>query len=77
MNESVAIPANEKLSAFEKIGYSLGSCCKSDISNIVTFIAFFYTDVYQIPADQAAWIIGICGTTAAFFSQWGLLRIGR
>jgi GPH family glycoside/pentoside/hexuronide:cation symporter len=69
MNESVAIPANEKLSAFEKIGYSLGDLAANLIfQTFVTFIAFFYTDVYQIPADQAAWIIGICGTTAAFFS---------
>lgn len=69
MNDSTTIASNETLTIKEKIGYSLGDLAANLVfQTFVTFIAFFYTDVYQIPADDAMWIIGICGTTAAFFS---------
>ncbi len=51
-----------KLSVIEKIGYSLGDLSANLIfQTLVTFIAFFYTDVYGIPAGKAALIIGMAG----------------
>jgi len=56
-----------KLSVAEKVGYSLGDLSANLIfQTLVTFIAFFYTDVYRIPADTAAIIIGSVGLLGAF-----------
>ncbi len=56
---------NHKLSVTEKVGYALGDLSANLIfQTLVTFIAFFYTDVYGIPAGWAAFIIfwaGILG----------------
>ncbi|THH42020.1 MFS transporter [Neolewinella litorea] len=56
---------NHKLSVSEKVGYALGDLAANLIfQTLVTFIAFFYTDVYGIPAGWAAMIIfwaGILG----------------
>ncbi len=47
----------QKLSVTEKIGYSLGDLAANLIfQTLMTFLAFFYTDVYQIPAGAAATI---------------------
>ena len=60
---------DEKLSVVEKIGYSLGDLAANLIfQTFVTFIAFFYTDVYKIPAEQATLIIFTGGMVGAFFS---------
>ena len=60
---------NEKLSVVEKVGYSLGDLAANLIfQTFVTFIAFFYTDVYKIPAEQATLIIFTGGMVGAFFS---------
>ena len=41
----------EKLSVTEKVGYSLGDLAANLIfQTFITFLAFFYTDVYRIPA---------------------------
>ncbi len=67
-NES-PIPISEKLSIIEKIGYSLGDLAANLIfQTLMTFLAFFYTDVYQIPAAQAATIIFLGGMIGAFFN---------
>lgn len=59
----------EKLSVVEKVGYSLGDLAANLIfQTLVTFIAFFYTDVFGIPPGQASVIIFICGWAGAFFS---------
>lgn len=59
----------EKLSVTEKIGYSLGDLSANLIfQTFVTFIAFFYTDVYKIPAETATMIIFSGGMIGAFFS---------
>ncbi len=59
----------DKLSVIEKVGYSLGDLAANLIfQTLVTFIAFFYTDVYGIPPGQASVIIFICGWAGAFFS---------
>lgn len=57
----------EKLSIVEKVGYSLGDLAANLIfQTLVTFIAFFYTDVYRIPAGTAATIIFVVGLIGAF-----------
>jgi len=58
---------SETLSVTEKIGYSLGDLAANLIfQTLVTFLAFFYTDVYRIPAATAATIIFIGGMLGAF-----------
>ncbi|MFE0502358.1 MFS transporter [Lysobacter soli] len=58
---------SEPLSVTEKIGYSLGDLAANLIfQTLVTFLAFFYTDVYRIPAATAATIIFIGGILGAF-----------
>jgi len=61
--------ASQKLSVIEKIGYSLGDLAANLIfQTLMTFLAFFYTDVYKIPAGKASAIIFIGGFTGAFFN---------
>ena len=44
----------QKVSFIEKIGYSLGDLAANLIfQTLMTFLAFFYTDVYKIPAASA------------------------
>jgi GPH family glycoside/pentoside/hexuronide:cation symporter len=60
---------SEKLSVREKVGYSLGDLAANLIfQTLVTFIAFFYTDVYGIPASSAAAITFIGGILGALFT---------
>ncbi|ALS99885.1 MFS transporter [Lacimicrobium alkaliphilum] len=59
----------EKLSVTEKVGYSLGDLAANLIfQTLMTFLAFFYTDVYKIPAGAAATIIFTGGIIGAFFN---------
>ncbi|MFT4249548.1 MAG: MFS transporter [Pseudomonas sp.] len=72
----------------EKIGYSLGDLAANLIfQTLVTFLAFFYTDVYRIPPGAAAGIIFAVGLLGAFVftplvgivadrtrSRWGKFR---
>lgn len=81
-------PATEPLSVREKLGYSLGDLAANLIfQTLVTFLAFFYTDVYRIPASTAASIIFFVGLLGAFVftpmvglladrtrSRWGKFR---
>ncbi|MCF2948541.1 MFS transporter [Paraglaciecola aquimarina] len=61
--------STEKLSVTEKIGYSLGDLAANLVfQTLVTFIAFFYTDVYKIPVESATKVIFVCGLIAAFFN---------
>lgn len=76
------------LSVTEKVGYSLGDLAANLIfQTLVTFLAFFYTDVYRIPPATAATIIFIGGMLGAFVftpiigiaadrtvSRWGKFR---
>lgn len=69
MNQPTQNLPVEKLSVIEKIGYSLGDLAANLIfQTLVTFIAFFYTDVFGIPPGKASVIIFICGWAGAFFS---------
>ncbi len=59
----------QKLSVTEKIGYSLGDLAANLIfQTLLTFLAFFYTDVYGISAGKAATIMAIGGMFGAFFT---------
>ncbi|MFM2394719.1 MAG: hypothetical protein RLZZ546_2701, partial [Bacteroidota bacterium] len=60
---------NQKLSVVEKIGYSLGDLAANLIfQTLMTFLAYFYTDVYKIPAGTASFIITFFGFAGAFFN---------
>jgi len=61
--------SNVKLSVREKIGYSLGDLSANLIfQTLMTFLAFFYTDVYKIPPAAASGIIFAGGMAGAFFN---------
>lgn len=77
----------QKLSVVEKIGYSLGDLAANLIfQTLLTFITFFYTDIYGIPAGTAATIVLVVGWIGAFFgfvigaladrteTRWGKFR---
>jgi len=56
---------NHKLSVTEKVGYALGDLAANLVfQTLVTFISFYYTDVYGIPAGPAALIIFWSGILA-------------
>ncbi|WP_209565946.1 MFS transporter [Flavobacterium sp. 1355] len=60
---------SQKLSVLEKIGYGLGDFAANlTFQTLLTFLAFFYTDVYKIPAGTASIIIFIGGFAGAFFN---------
>ncbi len=78
---------SQKISVIEKIGYSLGDLAANLIfQTLMTFLAFFYTDVYKIPPGTASAIIFTGGMIGAFFnpvmgviadrtkSRWGKFR---
>jgi glycoside/pentoside/hexuronide:cation symporter, GPH family len=63
------IEPSQKLSVLEKVGYSLGDLAANLIfQTLMTFLAFFYTDVYKIPAGTASVIIFAGGFFGAFFN---------
>lgn len=80
--------ASEILSVKEKLGYSLGDLAANLIfQTLITYLAFFYTDVYRLPAATAATVIFIVGLLGAFVftpligiiadrtrSRWGKFR---
>jgi len=58
-----------KVTVLEKIGYSLGDLSANLIfQTLMTFLAFFYTDVYKIPPAAASAIIFTGGMFGAFFT---------
>ena len=57
------------ISVLEKVGYSLGDLAANLIfQTLMTFLAFFYTDVYKIPPSEASFIIFTGGMIGAFFN---------
>ena len=79
--------AVEKLSVFEKIGFSSGdAACNLLFNPITMFLAFFYTDIYGIDAGVVATILLLVRIVDAFFdpfygamidktkSRWGRYR---
>ena len=60
---------SQKVSVLEKIGYSLGDFSANLIfQTLMTFLAFFYTDVFKIPPGAASAIIVTGGMFGAFFN---------
>lgn len=62
---------SQKVSFIEKVGYSLGDLAANLIfQTLMTFLAFFYTDVYKIPAGTASAIIFTGGMIGACFNPF-------
>ena len=60
---------NGRIGTLEKIGYSLGDLAANLIfQTLLTFIAFFYTDVARIAPNAAASIIFVGGLVGACFN---------
>ena len=80
--------SNFKLSLKEKIGYSLGDLAANLVfQTLVTYLAYFYTDIYGLKNNHASIVILIVGLVAAFLfnpiigaladrtrSKWGKFR---
>jgi Na+/melibiose symporter-like transporter len=76
------------LSVLEKFGYSLGDLAANLVfQTLMTYLAYFYTDIYGLNATDATAIMYIVGTVAAFSfnpiigaladrtnSKWGKFR---
>ncbi len=79
---------NQKVSLFEKIGYSLGDLAANLVfQTLITYLAFFYTDIYGLNNNDASVIMLTVGLIAAFAfnpiigaladrtkSRWGKFR---
>ena len=80
--------ASQKLSVIEKVGYSLGDLAANLVfQTLVTYLAYFYTDIYGLKTNDASALILTVGLIAAFgfnpiigaladrtFSRWGKFR---
>lgn len=78
----------QKVSVIEKIGYSLGDLAANLVfQSLITYLAFFYTDIYGLKNNDASLVMLIVGLTAAFLfnpiigaladrtkSRWGKFR---
>lgn len=78
----------QKLSVTEKIGYSLGDLAANLVfQTLMTYLAYFYTDIYGLDTNDASVIILSVGLVAAFgfnpiigaiadrtTSKWGKFR---
>lgn len=80
--------ASQKLSVFEKIGYSLGDLAANLVfQTLMAYLAYFYTDIYGLEANHASAVILFVGLIAAIgfnpmigaiadrtVSKWGKFR---
>ena len=58
---------NEKLSIKEKIGYSLGDLAANLVfQTLMTYLAYFYTDIYGLSPKDSSIIMLVVGLIAAF-----------
>jgi glycoside/pentoside/hexuronide:cation symporter, GPH family len=87
-NTSKTIAGSQKLSVFEKVGYSLGDLAANLVfQTLVTYLAYFYTDIYHLNTKDASAVILTVGLIAAFgfnpivgaladrtVSKWGKFR---
>lgn len=85
---SNTIAGSQKLSVLEKIGYSLGDFAANLVfQTLVTYLAYFYTDIYGLEPKHASALILVVGLVAAFgfnpivgaladrtHSKWGKFR---
>lgn len=80
--------ASEKLSVLEKVGYSLGDLAANLVfQTLMTYLAYFYTDIYGLETNHASAVMLTVGLVAAFgfnpvigaiadrtVSRWGKFR---
>jgi Na+/melibiose symporter-like transporter len=80
--------SEQKVSLLEKIGYSLGDLAANLVfQTLITYLAFFYTDIYGLKNNDASVIMLTVGLIAAFLfnpiigaladrtkSRWGKFR---
>jgi Na+/melibiose symporter-like transporter len=85
---SNTIVGTQKLSVLEKVGYSLGDLAANLVfQTLVTYLAYFYTDIYGLEAKHASILILVVGLIASFgfnpvigfladrtHSRWGKFR---
>ena len=58
---------SQKLSVFEKVGYSLGDLAANLVfQTLVTWIAYYYLNIYGLKAEHASMLTLIIGLVAAF-----------
>src|SRR5689334_3640360 len=78
---------SQKLSVFEKVGYSLGDLAANLIfQTLMAFLAFFYNDIYKITSTKASLVMFIGRIVGSFFhnvmgaigdrtnTRWGKFR---
>jgi GPH family glycoside/pentoside/hexuronide:cation symporter len=79
---------SQKLSVAEKVGYSLGDLAANLVfQTLMTYLAYFYTDIYGLEANHASALMLTVGLIAAFafnpiigaiadrtVSRWGKFR---
>jgi Na+/melibiose symporter-like transporter len=59
--------ASHKLSVKEKLGYSSGDLAANLVfQTLITYLAYFYTDIYGLEANHASAIMLSVGLIAAF-----------
>lgn len=58
---------SQKISVIEKVGYSLGDLAANLVfQTLVTYLAYFYTDIYGLKAEDASIITLVVGLIAGF-----------
>lgn len=58
---------SQKLSVVEKVGYSLGDLAANLVfQTLVTYLAYFYTDIYGLESNHASAMMLVVGLIAAF-----------
>ena len=58
---------SQKLSIKEKIGYSLGDLAANLVfQTLMTYLAYFYTDIYGLSPTDSSIIMLVVGLIAAF-----------
>ncbi|HMR91469.1 MAG TPA: MFS transporter [Chitinophagaceae bacterium] len=79
---------SQKLTVLEKVGYSLGDLAANLVfQTLMTYLAYFYTDIYGLNTNHASAIMFVVGLVAAFgfnpvigaladrtSSRWGKFR---
>ncbi len=80
--------SSQKITVFEKIGYSLGDLAANLVfQTLITYLAYFYTDIYGLKNTDASIVMLTVGLVAAFafnpiiglladrtHSRWGKFR---
>ena len=58
---------SQKISVLEKVGYSLGDLAANLVfQTLITYLAYFYTDIYGLKSTDASIIMLVVGLVAAF-----------